>query len=168
MLKRGTARPNLTLEYGAVNSFLRLALGCGVLLLPSCSSQTWFADEPPLPAAIVGKWLNVDGGADSITFDADGSFIVAGQRKRDVIRGRYTLLNDRNIEMRFRFADGSDWRPRWMPPGVRKSPVIRCYVRFFGDELELRPRGRIQAENFDQYIEFNWMRFDRVAEEADG
>lgn len=134
---------------------------CAALASSGCSH------EVPLRTAIVGKWLNVDGGQDTIEFRRDGSFTVAGQRKREVIRGRYKFLNDRNIEMQFRFQDGNDWRPRWMPPGVRRSPVIRCYTKFFGEVLELRPRGRIQTANFDQYVEFDLMRFDRMETEAD-
>lgn len=140
---------------------LRFVLVCAVCTSLGCS------EEVPLRTAVVGKWLNVDGGEDSIEFRRNGSFVVAGQHKRDFIRGRYTFLNDRNIEMRFRFQLGSDWRPRWMPPGVRRSPVIRCYTKFVGDALELRPRGRIQIDNFVQYVEFDRMQFDRVETNTD-
>ncbi len=123
-------------------------------------------EDVPLHTSIVGKWVNVDRGEDSIEFRDDGSLVVSGQTKRDAIGGRYVLLNDENIEMTFRFQDGNEWRPRWMPPGVRRSPIVRSYVRFFGEVLELRPRGRIQAKDFDQFIEFGAIRFDRVEDET--
>ncbi|MEX2188050.1 MAG: hypothetical protein WD875_14690 [Pirellulales bacterium] len=118
-------------------------------------------------ADIVGKWINVDGGDDGIEFQGDGSLVVAGRKKSEVILGDYTFLNDENFEMTLRFQEGNPWRPRWMPPGVRQLPVVRCYAKFFGDVLELRPRGRIQAKDFDQYIEFGMIRFDPMPEDAD-
>jgi hypothetical protein len=130
-------------------------------LLPGCNGKE------PLDSALLGKWSNVDQGQDTIAFRDDGSLEIAGLRKRDLIRGDYEFLDDDNVEMTFHFPESHDWRPRWMPPGMKKDPNMRAYVRFFGDVLELRPRAHIKTGDVDQYVEFGVLRFDRVAELAD-
>lgn len=140
-----------------------IAAACAIA---ACSIVvTGCADPEPLSTAILGKWSNADHGQDSFEIRADGSLQVAGQRKRDVIHGQYRFLDDANVEIEFRFPDGNDWRPRWMPPGMTRDPRMRAYVRFAGDVLELRPRGHIQSEKVDQFVEFGLMRFDRVVDE---
>jgi hypothetical protein len=140
----------------------RMPLFACVLVLASCA-----AEEVPPRTAIHGRWLNADTQADRIEFRDEGSLLIAGDRKGQRIWGTYSFLNDVNIEMRLRFAEDNPWRPAWMPPGVRKNPVVRARLYFAGDRLNMRPRGQIKADHFDQYIEFGTLRFDRMPEETD-
>lgn len=136
-----------------------------ILAATLSASLSGCSRDESLSAALVGKWSNVDQGQDTFEFRADGSLRIAGQRKRDAIAGEYRFLDDANVEMRFRFPEGNPWRPRWMPPGMNRDPMMRAYVRFAGDVLELRPRAHIQSGNIDQFIEFGVLRFDRIVEE---
>jgi hypothetical protein len=116
--------------------------------------------ERPLDDAILGRWVNVDEGSDTLELREDGSFQIKGPRKRDSIRGTYKFIDKDNVEMKFRIANGEAWHPQWMPPGLLRDPLLRAHVRCTGKTLELRPRGRIRADSFDQFVEFPTIRYE--------
>jgi hypothetical protein len=122
-------------------------------------------EEQPLPDAIVGKWINDADGGDTLELRDDGSLQINGPRRHDRVRGNYKFIDEDNIEMKFRFADGAEaWHPKWMPPGLLRDPLMRAHVQCTGDSLELRPRGRVKADNIDQFIEFPTIRYNRAPE----
>jgi hypothetical protein len=129
-------------------------------LLASCSAEKHEQN------AILGYWINDAGEADALEFFPDGSLSITGLRKSDRIRGSYRFLDDDNIEMNLRFEARNEWRPTWMPPGVRRDPVLRARLSFSGDTsgdtLEFRPRGQIKADRIEQFIEFGLLRFRRA------
>ena len=127
------------------------------VLLSSCS-----VDESE-QNAIIGYWINAAGESDALEFRPNGSLAITGLRKSDVIRGTYDFLDEDDIEINLHFETRNEWRPAWMPPGVRRDPVLRARLSFTGDTLEFRPRGQIKADHIEQFIEFGLLQFRRAA-----